>query len=103
MALLLLVGVSYAYFSSAVNNDQNEKLSLDTGTMRLRFADNDRGINKVMKFGETVTKKFTIENTGSLESSLSLDWLDLINTYTLGSLTYMLISKIKTSENQIFV
>ena len=59
-------------------------------TLSLRFADNDNGIDAELGFGETVTKKFLIENTGTAEASLSLDWNNMINTYLNDSLTFRL-------------
>lgn len=91
MTLLMIIGVfSYAFFSYIGSDNKNQTLSLKNGTMALRFADNDNGINATMNFGETVTKKFIIENTGTVEASLSLDWYKLINTYKDGSLSYNL-------------
>ncbi len=87
--VVVLSGITYAFFSAGVNETQ-EKLSLSTGTMELTFADNDNGIDAQLQFGETVTKKFKIINTGTLEASMSLDWVKLVNTYTNGSLSYSL-------------
>ncbi len=86
-AVVALVSISYAYFTTA-GEHKPVGADLGTATLALRFADNDNGINANMKFGETVTKKFLIENTGTAEASLSLDWKNLINTYMNGSLTY---------------
>lgn len=87
----MIIGVfSYAFFSYIGSDNKNQTLSLKNGIMALRFADNDNGINATMNFGETVTKKFIIENTGTVEASLSLDWYKLINTYKDGSLSYNL-------------
>ncbi len=87
--VVVLSGITYAFFSAGVNETQ-EKLSLSTGTMELTFADNDNGIDAQLQFGENVTKKFKIINTGTLEASMSLDWVKLVNTYTNGSLSYSL-------------
>jgi len=81
---------TYAYFVSSINNDNRQEADVDTGTMRLRFADNDEGINAKLMLGESITKKFTLENTGTLDAKVSIEWLDMINTYTEGSLTYTL-------------
>ena len=81
---------TYAYFMSNINNDSRQEAEVDTGTMRLRFADNDEGINAKLMLGESITKKFTLENTGTLDATVSIEWLDMINTYTEGSLTYTL-------------
>lgn len=89
ITIMVLTTISYSYFSGIVDN-KDETLGLETGTMQLRFADNDNGINASLHFGETITKKFIIENTGTLEASLSLDWLNLTNTYLYRSLSYNL-------------
>ncbi|MCI8498981.1 MAG: hypothetical protein HFG33_06305 [Bacilli bacterium] len=81
---------TYAYFVSSINNDNRQEAEVDTGTMRLRFADNDEGINAKLMLGESITKKFTLENTGTLDATVSIEWLEMINTYTEGSLTYTL-------------
>jgi len=81
---------TYAYFVSSINNDNRQEAEVDTGTMRLRFADNDEGINAKLMLGESITKKFTLENTGTLDATVSIEWLDMINTYIEGSLTYTL-------------
>ncbi len=81
---------TYAYFIINVNNDNRQEAQIDTATMKLTFADNDSTINQRVMLGETVTKKFTLENTGDLDATVSIDWLDLINMYIEGSLTYTL-------------
>ncbi len=89
LIITIISAVSYAYFTaSGIINKQDAQLS--TATLSLRFADNDNGIDVKLGFGEKVTKKFLIENTGTAEASLSLDWKNLINTYLNGSLTYRL-------------
>ncbi len=87
VAVVALVSISYAYFTTA-GEHKPVGADLGTATLALRFADNDNGINAQLGFGETITKKFLIENTGTAEASLSLDWKNLINTYMNGSLTY---------------
>lgn len=89
--ILISISGTYAYFTSIANNDLAETAVLRTGTMALTFADNDNGINAKLSFGETVTKKFTIENTGTLDASLSLDFLRLQNSYLYRSLSYNLM------------
>ena len=100
IAALMLVSIlgTYAYFTSNINNDKRQEAEVDMGTMRLRFADNDNGINTRLTFGESITKKFTLENTGTLDATVSIEWLDMINTYTEGSLTYTLFYS--ESENE---
>ncbi len=81
---------TYAYFIINVNNENRQNAQIDTGTMRLTFADGNPTINERIMLGETKTKTFTLENTGDLDAVVSIDWLDLVNTYMEGSLTYTL-------------
>jgi len=97
--LVLALSMSYAFFTGITNNDKKQEAKLNTGTMALTFRDGNNGVNAKLMLGESVTKKFIIENTGSLEASLSLDWDQLINTYMDGSLTYRLVR----TENDVEV
>lgn len=81
---------TYAYFINSINNDNRQEAEVNTGSMKLRFDDNDEGINARLMLGKSIIKKFTLENTGTLDATVSIEWLDMINTYTYGSLTYSL-------------
>lgn len=87
--ILLGILVTYAFFS-ATNNNNRHISELDTGNMRLRFADNDNGINQKILPEQTIVKKFYVENTGDYPASISFNWYKLINTYINGSLSYNL-------------
>ncbi len=56
----------------------------------MKFADGNSTINERLMLEEEIVKEFTIENTGDLDAEINIEWLDLINTYMLGSLTYTL-------------
>ena len=87
---LILVGFlgSYAFYVNVVENNRNEEVSVKGAELALTFNDNDNGINAELEFGKSVTKKFTLENTGTVTGSVSLEWDNLVNTYMNGSLTY---------------
>lgn len=89
---IMLVGFlgSYAFYVNVVENNRNEEVSVKGAELALTFSDNDNGINAELEFGKSVTKKFTLENTGTVTGSVSLEWDNLINTYLNGSLTYRL-------------
>ena len=89
MALLVLAGISYAYFS-LLDTNIPQTLSLNAGTLSLVFRDNDNGINASLSFGSSITKKFTIENDGTREAYATMSFKDLENTYLKGSLKYSL-------------
>lgn len=81
---------SYAYFTS--NSTVNpENIGTASGTLSLIFSDGNSGFNGSLEFGESYTKTFTIENNGTLDATAVMHFENLINTYTLGSLTYTLI------------
>lgn len=88
--VLSLVTFTYGFFAASVSNKDNQVINLTYGTMALTFADANSGINKTSKFGETVVKQFTLENTGDNTASVRLLWKDLVNSYKLGSSKFSL-------------
>ncbi len=88
---LLLVGFigTFAYMTGKFDAD-NIKLQgkIDTANLSLVFDDDDEGINQMINLGESVTKKFTISNTGNADVIAKINFKNIINTYTEGSLTY---------------
>ncbi len=89
-SVLTIVGsVSYAYFF-AMGEVTPMDATLNTATVSAKFSDNDLGLNAVLNFGESATKKFTIENTGTADAAVKMFFDEMINTYTEGSLTYTL-------------
>ena len=95
--LLSVITVTYAYFIVGPSTTQNQTASLETGTMSLTFADNDNGVGGALNFGGSITKKFTIENTGTLDAYAKISWFNITNTYLEGSLIYTL--KFSNEEN----
>ncbi len=96
-SIAVIIGsLSYAYFSLEIGEVKNQELSITSGTMRLTFSDNDSGFNGALNFGESAEKLFILENTGTLPVVGKINFVDMINTYLDGSLTYKL--DYKTSE-----
>ncbi len=96
-SIAVIVGsLSYAYFSLETGEVKNQELSVTSGTMRMTFSDNDSGFNGSLNFGESAEKLFILENTGTLPTVGKIRFVDMINTYLKGSLTYKL--DYKTSE-----
>ena len=91
LVLILFVSFSYAMFTSTIDNSKQTTSTLNTGTMSIIFRDNNPGINEKLNLGDTVIKKFIIENTGTLPASLSIQWKNMINTYEYESLSYKLL------------
>ena len=87
---LILVGFlgSYAFFIGQVGQNKNQEVTVEAGTMSLVFSDGNNGFNKELDFGESAEKTFTIENTGTKDGVVSVSWMNLLNTYLEGSMTY---------------
>ena len=101
VACITLIGLGLAYFSSSLSNSNHETVNAETATIALVFDDNDNGISAVLNLGESITKKFTLENTGTKEANVKINWNNLVNTYTGSSLTYKLEQS--TSENGTYL
>ncbi len=89
-SILTIVGtISYAYFT-ATGEAKPVQATINTATVSARFADNDTGITGSLSFGESLTKKFTITNTGTADANVKMYFQGLVNTYLEDSLTYTL-------------
>jgi len=98
ISILLFAGFAYAYLASGVSNANRQEATITTGTMNLTFADGTTSLEATeMTIGTSVTKTFTVENTGTLDASASMYFEDLVNTYMEGSMTYRL--EYSDSEN----
>ena len=87
--LTIISSVSYAYFS-AMSDTKPIQSVINTATVSAIFRDGDSGISEELSFGRSITKKFTIENTGTAEARVKMFWNKLVNTYLAQSLTYTL-------------
>ena len=97
LMILFVGGITYAFFSAGVSNTNNETINAGTATLSLVFEDNDNGVSGNLSLEQSITKKFTIENTGTVDTYAKINWQNLVNTYMQGSLSYTLEQS--TSEN----
>ena len=56
----------------------------------MKFDDGDNGISGTLNLGESIVKKFTLENTGTVDAYGKINWYNIVNTYTSDSLTWTL-------------
>ncbi len=81
-ALIAIIGVSYAYFSaSIVQNDVKDQV-VETGTLSLRYVDGAEVVMQNIKPGQTITKTVYVANTGTLDATYNLIWQELTNEIT---------------------
>ena len=101
--LLTVITVAYAYFVATVSVPKQQAVTAETGTMRLVMNDGNAGWSEVWDFGESKSKTFTLQNTGSLPVTVDLYWKNLVNTFLSGSMVYSLKQTTDTSEETYLV
>ncbi len=87
---ILIVGISYAYFSATISGNTNsENVVTKTGTLSLSFSDKTPSFNATeISPGWSKTKEVTVENTGSVDVTYDLVWLKLDNEILKDELVY---------------
>lgn len=77
---LLSAGVTYAYFTASGTQSGNG-INAEAGTLSLNYTDHDKNIVLTEAYpGDSVSKTFTVENTGTLEANFDVVWSYLVNT-----------------------
>ena len=80
LLFLMTVSMSYAYFSLSVSGNADAKdMVVEAGTLRLTYTDSPQIIMQNIKPGQTITKKVTVKNTGTLDTAYNLVWQELYN------------------------
>ena len=77
--LLITSGVTLAYFS--INNISGNQNIVTSGVMKLTFSDGPEVKLDNAIPGDTVTKTFSVKNTGNVSTSYDLYFSDLINSF----------------------
>ncbi len=78
-ALIAIIGVSYAYFTASIVNNEVKDQVVTTGTLSLRYVDGAQIVMQNIKPGDTITKTVYVANTGTLDAVYSLVWQELNN------------------------
>ena len=79
---LASVGFSYAYFTASIANKDVKDQVVTTGTLELTYTDGAEIKMLNIKPGQTITKKVTVKNTGTLDTTYNFVWQELNNTIT---------------------
>ena len=79
---LATIGFSYAYFTASIANKDVKDQVVTTGTLELTYTDGPEIKMENIKPGQTITKKVTVKNTGTLDASYNFVWQELNNTIT---------------------
>ena len=59
--------------SSLLTNTNNEKYTTEIASISLKFSDSDNGVSGTLNLGESITKKFTLENTGTKDAYVKIN------------------------------
>ena len=82
LLLLGVMGMSYAWFSATVNQENVKDQVVSTGTLELTYTDGTEIKLVNARPGATATKTITVKNTGTLDTSYNLVWQVLKNEIT---------------------
>ena len=83
LILSMLIPITYAYFTATVVGNNTASVSVvESGTMRLTFSDGQViGTTTNWVPGDSITKTFTVENTGTLPTNYSVFLEDVVNSF----------------------
>ena len=91
LCLLLVIGVSYAYFSITINgNEEAQDIRVTTGNLSLFYNSGPELKVDSIKPGYQLIKEFTVTNTGDFDTEFDINMIDMINTILKDELVYTL-------------
>ena len=80
LGLILILGISYAYFATNIlGNEEAKNHKVETANLELTYTDtNEISLENAFP-GDSFTKVISVKNTGTLNSSYNLIWQTLTN------------------------
>ena len=81
ITLLILVGVSYAYFSATITENNKTETVIKSGELNLIFTGTSEITAGDMIPGDSFTKTFTVENTSSVKTSYNIYMEGITNEF----------------------
>ena len=91
LGLLLVIGVSYAYFSITVNgNEEAQDIRVTTGNLSLFYNSGPELKVDNIQPGKILIKEFTVTNTGDFDTEFDINMVDMINTIEKDELVFSL-------------
>ena len=91
LGLLLIIGVSYAYFSIIVSgNEEAKDITVTTGNLSLFYNSGPELKVDNIQPGYQLVKEFTVTNTGDFDTEFDINMVDMINTIEKDELVFSL-------------
>ena len=91
LGLLLIIGVSYAYFSIIVSgNEEAQDIRVTTGNLSLFYNSGPELKVDNIQPGYQLIKEFTVTNTGDFDTEFDINMVDMINTIEKDELVFSL-------------
>ena len=91
LGLLLVIDVSYAYFSITVNgNEEAKDITVTTSNLSLYYNSEPELKVDNIEPGKILIKEFTVTNTGDFDTEFDINMVDMINTIEKDELVYTL-------------
>mgnify|MGYP003318211910 CR=1 FL=1 len=81
LLIVIIAGSTYAYFIATINNDNAVDADIQARTLGLHFEDGAEINLPDALPGQTVIKKFSVENTGTESTTYNIYINDLINQF----------------------
>ena len=80
--LLMMSGVTYAYFSAISSGDTGSSVIIQTGTLQLLYEDTEYINASGLMPGDSISKTVVVTNQGDVSVDYDLIWYNLTNTFT---------------------
>ena len=77
---LIISGVSYAYFAVVATGTSNNNI-VTSGTMKITYTDGPQVSLENAIPGDSLTKTFTVKNTGTVDTEYDIYLSDVVNTF----------------------
>ena len=90
--LIATIGFTYSFFSTSITGEGQENI-VTAGTLKLVYKDGQEVTLTDAHPGDSITKTFTVSNTGTLTADYSINLSELINTITNDELVVSAVCK----------
>ena len=82
LIILSIVSLSYAFFTSIITGNETAKSDVvETGTLSITYTNGQELRGESIEPGWSLSKTFTVENTGTVEATYNINWENLTNTF----------------------